>query len=207
MKSSSLPRQEEAPLDEDRLVREMRIGDGPAFEEFVRRYGAVMFRTALRLVRDEHDARDCVQDALIQVLRNVEKFEEHSSLKTWLHRIVINAALMKIRARDRRAESSIEDLMPTFDSEDCRIESDSAFTAPIDALLERDQNRTLVRNAIDQLPEDYRLVIILRDIEDNNINETATLLGVSPAVVKTRLHRARAALKKLLEPLLQGDQP
>lgn len=185
----------------------MQDGVDLAFEEFVRHYGADMFRTAQRLVRDEHDARDCVQDALIQVLRSVEKFEERSSLKTWLHRIVVNAALMKIRARDRRAETSIEELMPAFDDDDCRIEPDGGYSVPIETLLESDQNRALVRGAIDRLPEDYRVVIMLRDIEDNNVNETATLLGVSNAVVKTRLHRARAALKKILEPLLQGNRP
>lgn len=201
-----MPRHDPPP-DEDRLVREMQAGGDLAFEELVRHYGADMYRTARRLVRDEHDARDCIQDALIQVLKNVGKFEERSSLKTWLHRIVVNEALMKIRARDRRAETSIEDLMPAFDSDGCRIEPDGTYSAPIETLLESDQNRALVRGAIDRLPEDYRLVIMLRDIEDNNVNETATLLGVSNAVVKTRLHRARAALKRLLEPLLQGNRP
>ena len=86
--------------------------DDASYEQLVRTYGGRMLAVARRLVRNEEDARDCVQEAFLQAFRNIEKFEQRASLGSWLHRIVTNAALMKLRARARRPEESIEDLLP-----------------------------------------------------------------------------------------------
>jgi RNA polymerase sigma-70 factor (ECF subfamily) len=119
-----------------------------------------------------------------------------------LHRIVINVCLMKLRSRSRRQEVLLEDLLPKFDRSGHHIESVRQWSAPSDELLQREEVRVRIREAIDQLPEDYRTIVLLRDIEGLDTAQTAEMLHVSMAVVKTRLHRARQALRALLAPML-----
>lgn len=131
--------------------------------------------------------------------QNIDGFEGRARLGTWLHRIVVNVALGRIRTRTRPAEGSIEDLLPEFDAAGCRVESERGGVGSPEAILESADIVKHVRRCIDQLPESYRNVLILRDIEGYDTDDTATFLGMSPGAVKTRLHRARAALKTLLE--------
>ena len=185
--------------DESELIVRLRQGDPASFEQLVRAHGGAMLAVSRRLVRNEADAQDCVQEAFLKAFQNIDGFESRARLGTWLHRIVVNVALGKIRTRTRRAESSIEDLLPEFDSAGCRVESERAGAASPEAILGSAEIVKQVRRCIDQLPEPYRNVLILRDIEGYDTDETATFLGMSPGAVKTRLHRARAALKTLLE--------
>ncbi len=189
--------------DERELVARLQVGDGASYEQLVRTYGGRMLAVARRLVRNEEDARDCVQEAFLQAFRNIEKFEQRASLGSWLHRIVVNAALMKLRARARRPEESIEDLLPQFDADGQRPEPALAVSLE---LLESRETREAVRRSIDQLPDGYRNVLLIRDIEGYDTEETAALLGLTPGAVKTRLHRARTALKTLLEPVMRGGE-
>jgi RNA polymerase sigma-70 factor (ECF subfamily) len=106
---------------------------------------------------------------------------------------------MKLRSRRRRPEESIEELLPRFDETGHFADSPSAWDASVDRTFERAETRVLVRQAIDELPPSYRTVLVLRDIEELDSDETAAMLGVSPYAVKTRLHRARQALRTLLE--------
>ena len=190
---------------ERQLVARLRAGDGASYEQLVRTYGGRLLAVARRLVRHEEDARDCVQEAFLQAFRNIEKFEQRASLGSWLHRIVVNAALMKLRARGRRPEASIEDLLPQFDADGQRLEPEAELAVALE-LLERREVREAVRRAIDRLPDGYRNVLLIRDIEGYDTAETAKLLGLTPGAVKTRLHRARAALKTLLEPIMRGKE-
>lgn len=192
---------------EDALVRALRGGDPQAFEALVRDYGGRLLRVARRLLGSEDDARDVVQETFLQAWRNVATFEGRSTLATWLTRIAVNAALMRLRKRKRRDEASIDDLMPSFDSDGCRTEPLWQIDASAEDMLARDQVRTQVLEAIDRLPEPHRTILILRDIEELNTAETAALLDISEGAVKTRLHRARAALKKLLEPMFERGTP
>ncbi len=189
--------------EEDELLAGLRAGDQRSYERLVRAYGGRMLAAARRLVRNEDDARDCVQDAFLQAFRNIAGFEGRASLGTWLHRIVVNAALAKIRARERRPEESLEALLPRFDPDGSRLDPEPEPAQPLEALLESAEARRFVRRCIEQLPEGYRNLLIVRDIEGYDTEETAELLGMTPGAVKTRLHRARAALKTLLEPIMQ----
>ena len=191
--------------DEKQLVARLRAGDDASYERLVRTYGGRMLAVARRLVRNEEDARDCIQEAFLQAFRHIDKFEERASLGSWLHRIVVNAALMKIRARERRREDSLEDLLPQFDADGHRLEPEAELGVSAETLLERAETREAVRRAIDQLPEGYRNVLLLRDIEGYDTAEAAAVLGLTAGAVKTRLHRARAALKSLLAPIIQGE--
>jgi RNA polymerase sigma-70 factor (ECF subfamily) len=184
---------------ESDLIVRLRQADPASFEQLVRDHGGAMLAVARRLVRNEADAQDCVQEAFLKAFQSIDGFEGRARLSTWLHRIVVNVALGKIRTRTRRAESAIEDLLPEFDAAGCRVESERGGAATPEAILESAEIVKHVRGCIDRLPEPYRNVLILRDIEGYDTDETATFLGMKSGAVKTRLHRARAALKTLLE--------
>jgi RNA polymerase sigma-70 factor (ECF subfamily) len=139
-----------------------------------------------------------VQTAYLSAFRSLKHFEGGCLLSTWLHRIVVNAALMKLRSRRRRPEESIESLLPTFLEDGHHSETFSRNDLPADALLERQETRAAVRACIAQLPEHHRSILVMRDIEDVSTGEVASLLGITPNAVKIRLHRARQALATLL---------
>lgn len=158
-----------------------------------------MLATARRLLRSEDDARDAVQEAFVSAARSIASFAGGSKLSTWLHRIVVNAALMKLRGQRRRAEDPIDGLLPRFDADGHHLVAPAAWETPSDVLLERHETRAVVRRCIDRLPERYRTVVLLRDIEELDTRETADRLAVTPNTVKIRLHRARQALRTLVE--------
>jgi len=173
--------------------------------QLVRENAGWMLVLAERMMNDSALAEDVVQEALINALNGLQRFEEHSSLKTWLHRITVNAALSKLRKQKRLAEQSIDEHLPEFDRFDCRIELPWTHLASIEEVMESDDTRRRVVEAIAELTDSYRVVLQLRDIEGYDTSEVAALLEISESNVKVRLHRARAALKKLLEPVLRGE--
>ena len=188
------------------LVEQLRAGEAQAFEVLVRQYGGRMLATARRLVGNEDDARDVVQEAFLAALRAIDGFAGAARLSTWLHRIVINAALMRLRTRRRRREESIDALLPRFDEDGRWAEPVSRDDMSSEALFERAESRAIVRRAIERLPLNYKTVLLLRDIEEVDTDEAASLLGLTPNAVKTRLHRARQALRTLLQrEFLQGS--
>jgi len=174
-------------------------------EQLVRVNIGWMLALAERILRDRGMAEDAVQEAFMAALRGLDGFEGRSSLKTWLHRITVNAALAKLRRLQRLVEEPIDELLPQFDRQDCRIEAPWTHPAPIEELLDSEAVRARVTEGINALPDSYRIVLQLRDIEGYDTKEVATLLGIDQNNVKVRLHRARAALKKLLEPVLRGE--
>ena len=189
------------------LLAGLRAGDGAAFEALVRAFGVRLLATARRLLRHEEDARDVVQEAFLAAFKAIQGFDGRARLSTWLHRIAINAALQKLRGRQRRHEQPIEPLLPQFLPDGHQANPAAEWPEPADAVLQRRELFALVHTCIDRLPEAYRTVLLLRDIEELDTEETARLLGVNPGVVKTRLHRARQALRVLLDPHLRGDAP
>jgi len=192
--------------DEPQLLAALRRGDERAYELLVTRFGGRLLAVARRILRDEDEARDALQEAYLLAFRALPRFAGDSRISTWLHRIVVNAALMRIRRRKARPEEPIEPLLPSFREDGHATEPFREWRDGADALLARREARTLVREAIDRLPESYRLVVLLRDIDELDTVETAELLGVTPNAVKIRLHRARQALRSLLDPHLRtGD--
>jgi RNA polymerase sigma-70 factor (ECF subfamily) len=198
-------------IDEVALLARLRAGDQAAYETLVRAYSGRLLAITRRLLRIEEDARDAVQDAFLSAFRALPTFEEGSLLSTWLHRIAVNAALMKLRTRRRKPEDSIEDLLPNYledgHREDGHRGNPTKSWKEPGALLERQETRTLVRECIERLPESYRTVLLLRDIEELDTEEAARLLGISPNAVKIRLHRARQALRTLLDPHFREEHP
>jgi RNA polymerase sigma-70 factor (ECF subfamily) len=188
------------PEPEARLLARLRAGDEPACAELVRTHGCRMLQVARRFMRCEQDADDVVQDAFLSAFASIGSFTAGSRLSTWLHRITVNAALMKIRSRSRRPETTLEGL-PEFDATGHYARPIPAWAADAADRAATGETRQLVRDAIDRLPETYRQVLLLRDIEEYDTAEVAIMLDCSVANVKTRLHRARQALRALLEPL------
>lgn len=174
-------------------------------EALVRENIGWMLALAERLLRDRNLAEDCVQEAFLSAFRALPGFEGRSSLKTWLHRITINACLNKLRRIKRLAEQPIDDLLPEFDSQECRIEAPWTHLASVHEIQESEELCAQVTACIGELPNSYRIVLQLRDIEGYDTAEVADLLEISEQNVKVRLHRARAALKKLLEPILREE--
>jgi len=193
-------------VEESALVDGLKAGDDAAFAALIRLHGGPLLGTARRYLRNEEDARDVFQDAMLSAFRSIHAFQGESRLTTWLQRIVINASLMKLRTRRRRPEQSIDPLLPSFESHgfEHRRVPGSEWSDPAVLGAERVETRALVRDCIDRLPETYRTVLLLRDIDELDTEEVAHRLEISANAVKTRLHRARQALRGLLSRHMEG---
>ena len=187
-------------LDETALLARMQAGDDDAFETCARTYCGQMLLVARRILRNEEDANDAVQDAFLSAFKGISQFKGQSRLGTWLHRIVVNAALGRLRSRRRHPEKSIEDLLPHFGEGEHQLDPPVPWKTAPEINLQQQESCELVRDCVNQLPENYCTVLLLRDIEGLDTEETAQMLGISPGVVKTRLHRARQALRSLFDP-------
>ncbi len=195
-----------AVADEVTLLVRMRAGDDDAFEACVRAYSGQLLAVARRILSHEEDARDAVQDAFLSAFKGIGRFDGLSRISTWLHRIVVNAALSRLRTRRRRPETSIEDLLPHFAEGEHQIDPPAPWKATSVAILQQQEARDMVRGCINRLPETYRIVLVLRDIEGLSTEETAQLLDTTLGVVKTRLHRARQALRSFLDPYFREGE-
>lgn len=192
--------------DDPSLLARLRAGDEAAYAALVRANGPRLLAVARRILGNDEDARDAVQDAFLAAFRHLGRFEGHARLSTWLHRIAVNASLMKLRTRRRKPEQQLEPLLPAFLDDGHHTERFASWQEPADVAVERAEIRNLVRTQIDRLPDNYRIVLLLRDIEGLSTEEAATALGTTPNAVKIRLHRARQALRALLDPHLRGTR-
>ncbi len=202
--NTSLPEKEE-PQKGDELAL-LRAGDPAASSNFVRDHISWMLAVARRILRDAGHAEDAVQNAFASIFAGLKNFEGRAALKTWMHRIVVNEALAIFRKNRPQKDESIDELLPVFDDNGCRIEAPWASFETPESLLQKSQTTDRVAELIEKLPDSYRVVLVLRDIEEMATSEVAEALGLSETNVKVRLHRARAALKKLLEPLIRGQE-
>jgi RNA polymerase sigma-70 factor (ECF subfamily) len=151
--------------------------------EVIARFHARMVAVAARVLNDDEEARDAVQDAYLQAVRHLDRFDRRARLSTWLHRVVVNAALMRLRARRRRPVESMENVALVDES------------ANVEMAVERRQVQAMVRRSLADAPSAQRTVLLLRDVEERDPEEVARALGVTRAAVKVRAHRARRALR------------
>lgn len=163
----------------------------------MRRHAPVARAVARRILQNDGDADEAVQEAFVNAHRQLSSFREQASFSTWLRRIATNQALMKLRARRRHPVTSIESLLPAFQEDGHHHEPVGRF-APVTCDAERLARRDALRRAVAQLPDNYRQVVVLRCVEELDTEETATLLEISKTAVKLRLHRAHQALRGLL---------
>ena len=183
-------------------VPALRRGEATAFAHLVDAHGGWMLQLARRLLRHEQDAQDVVQEAFLTAFRSLGGFQGQSRLSTWLHRVLVNAALMRMRRRKRKSEPVLEGDLAAKGRTGRSAELPLVWDDPPEDVAGRRELRRQVRGAIDQLPEIHRTILLLRDIEEMSTTEVAEFLDVSKQVVKTRLHRARQALRGKIGPLL-----
>jgi RNA polymerase sigma-70 factor (ECF subfamily) len=174
------------------------------FEELVRNNIGWMLGLAGRILGDDDLAKDAVQLAFSKIHLNVDQFEGRSQPKTWMHRIVVNEALMILRKKKRANEQSIDHLLPSFDVRGMRVPDPHVTVETSETVLRSKQTVSIVRELILELPDAYRVVLQMRDIEEMTTTEVSNFLEITEANVKVRLHRARTALKSLLEPMLSS---
>lgn len=206
MSNAEAPGGSSAPdAGEAALLAGLRRGDERAFEQLVALYGGRLLAVARRLLGSEDEARDALQEAFLQAFRALDSFRGQARLSTWLHRIVVNAALMRLRGQRSRPEEPIEPLLPTFREDGHPTHAFAAWGPGPETAAARAELAERVRAAIARLPRSYRTVLVLRDLEELDTAAVAELLGVSPNAVKIRLHRARQALRALLDPSLRPE--
>jgi RNA polymerase sigma-70 factor (ECF subfamily) len=194
------------PSDEALAVR-AAAGDDSAFEAIVGRYQARVYRLACRLTSDT-DAPDVMQETFLQVHRHLPTFRGESQLGTWLYRIATNAALMHRRARRRRPAESLEVFLPRFDARGRHTATPAELqvASRADELLDRQVLAGKARDGLTRLPGLYRDAFVLRDLEELSTADVAQALGVEPATVRQRVHRARLMLRGYLSDLV-GVKP
>lgn len=180
------------------LVAALKRKDPMAFEQLLAKHGAMLYRVALRMMGKPEEAEEVLQETLLAVYEKIDTFDEQGALTTWLYRIVTNNALMRLRARGRARETPLEPEGLAFSADGHMVHEVAEWNlSPEDALL-RQEARTVLQQAVDHLPEAYRAVYVLAEIEGLPHQEIATLLDLTIPTVKTRLHRARISLREVL---------
>ena len=184
------------------LVKAAAAGDPEAFETLVRPHLGMLFRVIDRILGNEAESQDALQDALLTILRELPGFQGASKFSTWAYRICVNQALMARRKRVRRREDAIEDLMPRFGDDGHHKDVDLLLEWSEDAealmKVEQDELKARVRMGLDRLSDDQRAVFVLRDLEGWDTDEISRHLGITRELVRQRVHRARLALRALL---------
>jgi RNA polymerase sigma-70 factor, ECF subfamily len=191
------------PSDET-LAARAAAGDDRAFEAIVERYQERLFRLACRLTSDTA-APDVLQEAFLQVYRHLPSFRGESKFGTWVYRIAANAALMHRRANARRPAESLEAFLPRFDAEGRHLGTPAELQAPAraDELLDQRTLAEKARAGLARLPDLYRDAFVLRDLEEMSTADVAQALGIEPAAVRQRVHRARLMLRGYLGSLVE----
>ena len=184
------------------LVERLRAGDSAALEALMSEYASRVYRLAFGITRDQGDAEEVAQDVFLTLATKTAMFEERAALGSWVYRITTNAALNKRRGKRREVETSLEEHLPAFQADGHREGDRTYLLADWSQNPEREllsgETRRVLEQALDALPERYRAVVTLRDVEELSNEQAAELLGESVASVKSRLHRARQALREQL---------
>jgi RNA polymerase sigma-70 factor (ECF subfamily) len=180
------------------LVEQISTGNHAAFESLMRKYNGKLFRIARAILKDDGDAEDALQDAYLEAYRHLDEFRGGSELGTWLTRIVINQALMRVRKEKRRSSIVPFRTGMTTDAEgpEAQVPDNRSESPSVSAI--RAETRRILERRIDQLPSSFRTVFVMREVEEMGVDEIAQCLSISPATVRTRLFRARALLRTAL---------
>jgi RNA polymerase sigma-70 factor (ECF subfamily) len=194
-------------IDRDReLLEALQNHETSAPERLIARYGARAYRLAVGITGNGADAEEVVQDAFWTVVRKIDTFRGDSAFGSWLYRIVANAACQKRRGRrGREGDVSLDDVLPVFDEHGRHAAPVTDWSARVSDPAALNELRAALEAAIDALPELYRSALVLRDVEGLSNVEIAQTLGLSIAVVKTRVHRARLFVRKRLTAVVDGE--
>jgi len=184
------------------LIERLRAQDPSVLEALMERYSPRIYRVAFGITRSHGDAEEVVQDVFLTLFRKIDSFEGRAALGTWLYRVAANAALIKRRGKRGEVEVHLEDHLPTFKSDGHREGDRAMLLADWSGTPEREllsgEAREILEEGLALLPDHYRAILVLRDVEELSNEEVAEALGESVASVKSRLHRARMALREAL---------
>jgi RNA polymerase sigma-70 factor, ECF subfamily len=194
------------PQTEAECIRRILAGEKHLFHELIRPCERAIYLFLFSILRNETEAEDAAQETAIKVYLNLKHFRGDSQFRTWVLSIARNEALSRLRKQGNRREDSIDAAMEEGGGDFTPAILTTWREIPADA-LEQKQLSELLRSAIAGLPEIYRNVVLLRDVEEMDIRETAEALGITESAVKVRLHRARALLQRTLAPRLKGYAP
>ena len=184
-------------LTDVQLVKKFKKGSIEAFEEIIKRYETKVMQLAMRLTRNHEDAEEVMQDVFSTIYKKINGFQGKSAFSSWLYRIVVNAAFMKLRKRKQNHTIGIEDLAPNV-KQAC-LEGDNSQFERSDNIASSKEMRDIIQLAINRLPGQYRAVFVLRDVDGLSNNEVGEILQLSIPAVKSRLHRSRLMLRKKLQ--------
>jgi RNA polymerase sigma-70 factor, ECF subfamily len=184
-------------LTDVEVVNQFKAGDALAFEEIIARYESKVMSLALRFTRNQEDAEEVMQDVFTTVYRKIDGFRGQSAFSSWLYRIVVNAAFMKLRKRKQSQTVSIDDLSPAI-KQYC-IDRDTFSGTYSQNIAVSHEMQAVIQNAVNRLPDQYRAVFVLRDVDGLSNQETGEILNLSIPAVKSRLHRSRIMLRKKLQ--------
>lgn len=187
------------------LIERVLAGDQAAFTELVKLYQGKVYQLALRLTGNQMDANDVLQEVFLSVYQKIHTFRGAAAFSSWLYRITANASFARLNQRKRAAAVSLEDVLPAVENQDPK-NSFSEWSQSPDTILFNKEAREALEKAISALPEEFRTVVVLRDIENLSNQEVGEILNLSVAAVKSRLHRARLALRKQLGDFLETRQ-
>jgi RNA polymerase sigma-70 factor (ECF subfamily) len=194
-------------VSDEGLVRRALAGDSTAFEALVVRHQEQLYRFSHRLTGRSADAEEVVQDTFLQAYRRLGSFRGEAKFSTWLYRIAMNAARMQRRGKARHPAEPLDDYLPRFDRQGRHSKDvDHALAADAEGILDRKRLAEQARRALQRLPERYRTPFVLRDLEEMPTSEVAAILGLSDALVRQRVHRARLMLRGYLSHLV-GVEP
>jgi RNA polymerase sigma-70 factor (ECF subfamily) len=186
----------QAGVDESVLVAQAREGDMQAFTNLVQRYDGKIFRLAMHVTQNREDAEDVLQETFMKAYEHLDQFKGDSKFYTWIVRIAVNQALMKLRRRRTDKSVSMDETIDT--GEDTVVREIAAWDENPEQRFSREEIGNIMDGAIDSLEPIYRSVFVLRDVEDLSTEETAEALGLSVPAVKSRLLRARLQLREKL---------
>jgi RNA polymerase sigma-70 factor (ECF subfamily) len=188
------------------LIRRILAGEKELFHELIRPYERMVYLTILSIVKNEEEAEDGAQETMISAYRHLSSFRAEAKFSTWLVAIGINEGRKRLRRDKNMVQESLDEKVEQLEGDFTPAPLTDWREIPLE-MLERREIREALRNAVAELPDIYRQVFTLRDVEELNIQETAEALGVSTTAVKVRLHRARMMLQKQLAPYLNSAAP
>jgi RNA polymerase sigma-70 factor (ECF subfamily) len=192
--------------NEAALIARIVAGENELFHELIRPYERLVYVTIFAIVKNETEAEDGAQEAMISAYRNLKSFRGEAKFSTWLVTIAMNEARKRLRKAKTAAEDSLDETTEEREGDYTPAVLTDWREIPLEA-LERKELKEKLREAVGRLPEKYREVFVLRDIEELNQEETAAALGINVTLVKVRLHRARMMLQKMLAPYLKSEAP
>lgn len=196
VKKSVVKKTKLTPSDKE-LVELIKEGDQEAFRIVVERYESKAFNLAMSLTRNVEDAEEVIQDVFVTVYRKISGFEGKSAFSSWLYRITVNAAFMKLRKRKQNKSIPVENITPGMEKN--WLEKNESLALRTDSLAVTNELREIIQVAVEKLPEEYRSVFVLRDVDGLSNKEVGEILDISIPAVKSRLHRARLMLRKKLQ--------